>query len=47
MVISSLETPQLDGGHRRIGIDEIAYRKGHRYLVVVVDQRHGMDRMVG
>lgn len=26
---------------RRIGIDEIAYRKGHRYLVVVVDHDSG------
>lgn len=28
-------------GLRRIGIDEIAYRKGHRYLVVVVDHTTG------
>ena len=28
-------------GLRRIGIDEIAYRKGHRYLVVVVDHETG------
>lgn len=25
------------GGLRRIGIDEISYKKGHRYLTVVVD----------
>ena len=31
-------------GLRRIGIDEIAYRKGHRYLVVVVD--HDTGRIV-
>lgn len=31
----------LDGldGLAKIGIDEVAYRKGHRYLVVVVDHR--------
>ena len=34
---------QLDG-LRRIGIDEVAYRKGNRYLVVVVD--HDTGRMV-
>lgn len=28
-------------GLRRIGIDEIAYRKGHRYLVIVVDHDSG------
>lgn len=31
---------RLDG-LRRIGIDEIAHRKGHRYLTVVVDQDTG------
>ncbi len=31
-------------GLRRIGIDEISYRKGHRYLTVVVD--HDTGRMV-
>ncbi|MGH8968096.1 MAG: ISL3 family transposase, partial [Actinomycetes bacterium] len=34
---------RLDG-LRRIGIDEIAYRKGHRYLTVVVD--HDSGRLV-
>ncbi|MGZ4523960.1 MAG: ISL3 family transposase [Mycobacteriaceae bacterium] len=29
---------------RRIGIDEISYRKGHRYLRVVID--HDTGRMV-
>ena len=29
---------------RRIGIDEISYKKGHRYLTVVVD--HGSGRLV-
>jgi len=28
---------------RRIGIDEISYRKGHRYLTVVVDHDTGGD----
>jgi len=28
-------------GLRRVGIDEIAYRKGHRYLVIVVDHDSG------
>lgn len=36
-------TDQLDG-LRRIGIDEIAYRKGHRYITVVVD--HDTGRLV-
>lgn len=36
-------TDQL-AGLRRIGIDEIAYRKGHRYLLVVVD--HDTGRLV-
>jgi transposase len=31
-------------GLRRIGIDEIAYRKGHRYLTVIVD--HDTGRLV-
>jgi len=33
---------QLEG-LRRIGIDEISYRKGHRYLTVVVDHDTGGD----
>lgn len=32
------------GGLRRIGIDEVAYRKGHRYLTVVLD--HDTGRLV-
>ncbi len=36
-------TDQLEG-LRRIGIDEIAHRKGHRYLTVVVD--HDTGRVV-
>jgi transposase len=37
------ETDQL-AGLKRIGIDEIAYRKGHRYLTCVVD--HDTGRLV-
>lgn len=28
-------------GLRRIGIDEISYKRGHRYLIVVVDHDTG------
>ena len=35
---------QLLDGLPRIGIDEISYRKGHRYLTVVVD--HDSGRLV-
>ena len=28
-------------GLRRIGVDEISYKKGHRYLTVVVDYDTG------
>jgi transposase len=31
-------------GLRRIGIDEVAYKKGHRYLIVIVD--HDSGRLV-
>jgi transposase len=31
---------RLDG-LRRIGIDEISYKRGHRYLTIVVDHDHG------
>jgi transposase len=31
---------RLDG-LRRIGIDEISYKRGHRYLIVVVDHDTG------
>ena len=27
---------------RRIGIDEVAYKRGHRYLTVVVDHDTGV-----
>lgn len=38
------ERLDLLAGLRRIGIDEISYRKGHRYLTVVVD--HDRRRLV-
>jgi transposase len=31
-------------GLRRIGIDEISYKKGHRYITVVID--HDSKRLV-
>lgn len=44
-VIADLETriDRLDG-LERIGIDEISYKRGHRYLTVVTD--HGSGRLV-
>ncbi len=30
------------GNLRRIGIDEISYKRGHRYLTVVVDHDSGL-----
>jgi transposase len=36
--------PQFLDGLRRIGIDEVSYRKGHRYLLVVAD--HDTGRIV-
>ena len=38
------EHTDLLSGLRRIGIDEVAYKKGHKYLVVVVD--HDTRRLV-
>jgi transposase len=32
---------ELLDGLARIGVDEIAYRKGHRYLTIVVDHDSG------
>ena len=32
---------------RRIGIDEISYKRGHRYLTVVVDHDTGAPRLGG
>jgi len=44
VVADGRDTNDLLSGLVRIGIDEIAYRKGHRYLTVVVD--HGSGRLV-
>ena len=44
VVADGRDTNDLLAGLTRIGIDEIAYRKGHRYLTVVVD--HGTGRLV-
>jgi transposase len=48
-IITRVAADALDGvdqlaGLRRIGIDEISYKKGHRYLTVVVD--HDSRRLV-
>ena len=44
VVADGRATNDLLTGLARIGIDEIAYRKGHRYLTVIVD--HGTGRLV-
>ena len=36
VVAEELDVTRFDG-LRRIGVDEVAYRKGHRYLTVVAD----------
>ena len=41
VVADGRDTNDLLAGLSRIGIDEIAYRKGHRYLTVVVDHTTG------
>lgn len=41
VVTDGLDTNDLLAGLSRIGIDEIAYRKGHRYLTVIVDHTSG------
>lgn len=45
-VVTDLDAAGADrlDGLRRIGIDEISYRRGHKYLSVVVD--HGTGRLV-
>ena len=43
-VADGRDTNDLLDGLTRIGIDEIAYRKGHRYLTCVVD--HATGRLV-
>lgn len=44
VVADGRDTNDLLAGLTRIGIDEIAYRKGHRYLTVIVD--HDSGRLV-
>jgi len=44
VVADGRATNDLLTGLARIGIDEISYRKGHRYLTVIVD--HGTGRLV-
>jgi transposase len=44
VVADGLDTNDLLAGLTRIGIDEISYRKGHRYLTVVID--HDTGRLV-
>ena len=43
VVADQLDTARLDGLFR-IGVDEVSYRKGHRYLTVVAD--HDRDGAV-
>ncbi len=42
-VNADVDAPSVDrlDGLRRIGIDEISYKRGHRYLIVVVDHDTG------
>jgi transposase len=41
VVADGRDTNDLLAGLVRVGIDEIAYRKGHRYLTVIVDHETG------
>ena len=41
VVADGRDTNDVLAGLVRIGIEEIAYRKGHRYLTVIVDHRTG------
>jgi transposase len=41
VIADGLDTNDLLAGLTRIGIDEISYRKGHRYLTVIIDHRTG------
>jgi transposase len=44
VMLEQTATRDLFAGLRRIGVDEISIRKGHRYLTVVVD--HDSGRLV-
>jgi transposase len=44
VVADGRETTDMLAGLSRIGIDEISYRKGHRYLTIVID--HDAGRLV-
>ncbi|NMO57753.1 ISL3 family transposase [Actinoplanes sp. TBRC 11911] len=46
LVNEHLDTPRLDGIYR-IGVDEIAYRKGRKFLTVVADHDTGRVVFVG
>jgi transposase len=46
IVVEELDPDRLEG-LRRIGVDEISYRKHHRYLTVVVDHDRGRVVWVG
>ena len=45
VVADHLDARRLDG-LVAIGVDEISYRRGHRYLTSVADHAHGRDRVV-
>lgn len=40
VVVDTIDDARLDELYR-IGVDEVSYRKGHRYLTVVADHDHG------
>lgn len=40
VVVNTIDDSRLDELYR-IGVDEVSYRKGHRYLTVVADHDHG------
>jgi transposase len=44
VVATHLNDARLEGLYR-IGIDEVSYRKGHRYLTVVADHDHAGGRV--
>ena len=50
-IVTRVVGEQIDStrlaGLLRIGVDEVSYRKGHRYLTVVADHDQGGARGVG